>query len=106
MLNLMRCGKICRMLLFGRMAALAGRPRTRLLVASLRALASCAIVYENLPGATISPNLVFLPSPIGKAKWTQVVEKSSLSVEALLAVGVHRSEERRVGKGCSSEWAR
>lgn len=38
-------------------------------VASLRALASCVSIYQNLPGATISPSVLTAGASLGRAKW-------------------------------------
>jgi hypothetical protein len=39
------------------------------LLASLRALGGCMKIYENLPGATVSPNLITNGKQIGRSRW-------------------------------------
>jgi hypothetical protein len=46
------------------------------LLQSLRAVASCVKIYENFPGATISPEIIALDKPIGTYKWALATQRA------------------------------
>jgi hypothetical protein len=81
--NLIKEGVFGRRLIVHHLSCLNRQEDQKQLFDSLRALASCAKIYENLPGATISPEIITRDIPIGKARWAVASQETEEEARGL-----------------------